>query len=381
MLFDAIDRSGTYAVKLESRIAKFGTDDLLPLWVADMDIVSPAAVQEAIAKRARHPIYGYTVYPEEYYRAIISWMRRRFGWEVRKEWIVPAHGVVSSINCAIEALSGEGDGVIVQTPVYPPFIASVKHHGRKLLENRLLYRDECYHIDFDDFEAKAKEAKLFLLCSPHNPTGRVWDKEEIERLTRVCKEHGVTIISDEIHADVVYAKKHHVAASLQHDNIITLNAPSKTFNIAGLNSSYAIIPDPAQRSAYAKAQQKCGLGGGNPFGIEALIAAYNEGEPWLELLKKHLSHNIDLVKNFIAKNDLPIKTVDTEGTFMMWLDCRAMGYNDDALERFFIHNAKLGLNGGRSFGEAGSGFMRLNIGTSQEILQKAMVRLHFAFFQ
>ena len=381
MHFSAIDRSGTYAVKWEERQSKFGTDDLIPLWVADMDLASPPVVQEALIRRAKHPVYGYTIYPEAYYDAIAAWMKRRFSWEIEREWIVPAYGVVPSIHFSIEALTQPGEGVIVQTPVYPPFIASVHKHRRKFLENRLLYQEGEYRIDFDDFEAKAKEAKLFLLCSPHNPVGRAWDKEELERIFEICRSHDVLIVSDEIHADIVYEKIHHIAASLAPERTILLNAPSKTFNIAGLNTSFAVIPDRKLRKAYLSQQRKSGLGDGNPFGIEALIAAYHGAEAWLEELKKHLKNNINFVNEFIVHHKLAIIPVKTEATFLIWLDCRRLGLDDRELQEFFVMEAKLGLNSGVSFGEAGSGFMRLNIGTSREVIEEAMKRLHQACIQ
>ncbi|MEA3456272.1 MAG: PatB family C-S lyase [Campylobacterota bacterium] len=373
--FSAADRRNTHAVKWEERCTKFGTEDLIPLWVADMDLASPPSVQEAIVNRAKHPIYGYTIYPDAYFDVIISWIQRRFDWQIDREWIVPAYGVVPSINFSIEALTEAGDGVIVQTPIYPPFISSVHKHRRKFLENRLLYADGEYSIDFEDFESKAKEAKLFLFCSPHNPTGRVWDHKELERLIAICRRYDVKIVSDEIHADIVYEKKHHILASLAPERTIILNAPSKTFNIAGLNSSFAVIPDKRLRSAYHSEQRKAGLGDGNPFGIEALIAAYSSADRWLDDLKKYLNNNINFVAEFITHHKLAIIPVKTEATFLVWLDCQGLGFDDKELQEFFIKEAKLGLNSGSSFGEAGSGFMRLNIGTSREVLEEAMSRL------
>ena len=379
MNFESVDRRGSSAVKWEGRKAKFGTEALLPLWVADMDLASPPVVQEAMLRRAEHPIYGYTIYPDAYYDAIILWMESRFGRHIEKSWIVPAFGVVSSIHFSIEALTRPGDGVIVQTPIYPPFIASVQKHRRRLLENRLLYDEQGYHIDFDDLARKAKEAKLLLFCSPHNPVGRVWSRTELERLVEICRENDLMIVSDEIHADIVYEKEHHVMAALAPERTILLNAPSKTFNIAGLNTSYAIIPERALRRAYLGEQRRSGLGDGNPFGIEALIAAYRGGEAWLEALKGHLKKNIDFVQAFIAQHRLAITPVRTEATFLIWLDCRALGMDERDLEAFFVEEAQLGLNSGRSFGEAGSGFMRLNIGISRELLEEAMESLLRAY--
>ncbi len=379
MSMDAVDRSGTHSLKWEEREHRYGSKEILPLWVADMDLASPDCVRDALIARAKHPIYGYTVYPDTYYGAISGWMRDQFGWDIQNEWIVPANGVVSSINLTIEALTEINDGVIVQTPIYPPFIASVAKRGRKLLENRLLYGDGKYSIDFEDFEVKAKEAKLFLFCSPQNPTTRVWDKEELERLVAICRKYNILIVSDEIHADIIYQKHHSMLASLAPERTLHLSAPSKTFNIAGLQSSYVIIPDKKLRYAYIKAQRSAGLGEANPFGIEALIAAYTAGMPWLKRLKKELRKNIDFVNRFLSDNSIPIVAIETEATFLIWLDCRGLGFDDQTLENFFSQDAKLGLNSGRSFGEAGSGFMRINIGTSQEVLQEAMRRLNEAW--
>jgi len=214
-MFKAINRQGTYTTKYDDAKKKFATDDLLPLWVADMDLASPLCVQETLKKRAAHPLYGYTVYPPAYYEAIQNWMQKRFDWHIDKEWIVPCYGVVPSLNFAITAYSKEGDGIIVQTPIYPPFVSSVKHKHRKVLDNTLVYENGKYHIDFEDFELKAKEAKLFLLCSPHNPTARAWDKEELEKLIQICLDNDVLIIADEIHADIVYEKVHHSVGSFE----------------------------------------------------------------------------------------------------------------------------------------------------------------------
>ncbi|SFV51534.1 Aspartate aminotransferase [hydrothermal vent metagenome] len=380
-MFEAVERKGTYAVKLDETKKKFGMDDLLPLWVADMDLASPECVQKAMQKRASHSIYGYTVYPQRYYDAIREWMKKRFDWEIEEEWIVPCYGVVPSINFAIEAYSKEGDGILIQTPLYPPFASSVKHRNRTLLDNTLIYENNAYYIDFEDFEKKAKDAVLFLLCSPHNPTGRVWSKKELEKMVEICTMYNVLIISDEIHADIVYTKTHYILGSFEkaRNRCIILNAPSKTFNVAGLNTSYAIIPDKKLRKAYNIEQQRSGITNGNPFGIEALISAYEEGEAWLEELKKYLEANITYVSSFIEAHPFPIRTIPTEATFLMWLDCRGCGVSQEELVDFFVHHAKLGLNDGLSFGQAGKGFMRLNIGTSKEVLEEAMQRLSCAY--
>lgn len=380
-MFEAVDRQGTYSVKWDESKKKFGTDDLLPLWVADMDLASPQCVQEAIKTRALHPLYGYTMYPESYYESIQGWMLNRFSWKIEKEWVVPCYGVVPSLNFIISAFTQKGESIIVQSPIYPPFISSIRHKNRRVLDNTLVYQNGSYHIDFEDFEQKAKEAKLFLLCSPHNPTGRVWSEEELQKIIDICMENDVLIVSDEIHADIVYEKVYRSIGSFEKimHHCIILNAPSKTFNIAGLNTSYAIIPDTKVRQRYRLEQDRSGITNGNPFGIEALIAAYREGAPWLERLKAHLRENITYVKTFLEAHQLPIKAVPTEATFLIWLDCIEMGMSHEKLVDFFVYRAKLGLNDGLSFGESGEGFMRLNVGTSKDVLKEAMHRLHHAY--
>ena len=379
--FKAIDRSDTCTTKYDDAVKKFGTDDLMPLWVADMDLASPECVQDAMKKRAAHPVYGYTVYPPRYYSAISGWMKRRFDWEIKEEWIVPCYGVVPSMNFAIEAYSGKGDGVVIQSPIYPPFASSVKRKKRKLYDNTLVYRNGHYEIDFEDFEKKIKKSKIFLLCSPHNPTGRVWDEEELEKMIDICLAHEVVIVSDEIHGDIVYEKIHHNLGSLQkaEKHCVILNAPSKTFNVAGLNTSYAIIPDDRLRRRFHVKQDKSGITNGNPFGIEALMTAYEEGDVWLDALKVYLADNISFVNDFIVKHSLPITPIPAEATFLVWLDCSKMGLEHEALVDFFIHYAKLGLNDGKSFGKTGEGFMRLNVGTSREVLEEAMQRVLNAY--
>ena len=380
-MFKKIDRDGSHSVKYDMRVEKFGTDAVMPLWVADMDLASPICVREALIKRASNPIYGYTIYPDEYYQAIQNWYSSHFDMSIDREHIVPSYGVVSSINFAISAFSKIGDGIIVQTPLYPPFVSSIKDKKRRVLDNKLIYQNGSYSIDFDDFKAKAKEAKMFLFCSPHNPTSRVWNKQEIEQIIDICVANGVLIVSDEIHADIVYEHSFLSMGRFEkiRDSLIILNAPSKTFNIAGLNTSFAIIPNHKNRKLYKKEQNSSGMHSGNPFGIEALISSYSHGGIWLEDLKLYLKSNIEFVKSFIKSNNLPIRVVPTEATFLMWLDCRDMRLSHSDLVEFFIYKAKLGLNDGESFGENGEFFMRLNIGTSQEILEVAMDRLLDAY--
>jgi cystathionine beta-lyase len=269
----------------------------------------------------------------------------------------------------------------VQTPIYPPFVSSVRHRKRKVLDNTLRYENGRYHIDFEDFEQKAQEASLFLLCSPHNPTGRAWSEMELEQLIDICVKQDVRIVADEIHADIVYGKVHRSIGSFEkaQKHCMVLHAPSKTFNVAGLNTSFAIIPDSRIRRAYKLEQDRSGITNGNPFGIEALIRAYEEGDAWMAALKKHLSGNFAYIRQFLRTHRLPIVPVESEATFLVWLDCRGMGMKQDDLKQFFYLKAKLGLNDGTSFGSSGEGFMRLNVGTSLSVIQEAMERLLRAY--
>ena len=379
-MIEFVNREGTGCSKWDSLEAKFGLDGILPLWVADMDLAAPKVAQDAIAKRAAHAVYGYSIYTDKFYQAIIDWYSSQFDWEIQREWIVPEHGVVISLNLSIQAFTSIGDGIIVQTPIYPPFLSSIQNHGREVLENRLIFKDGLVSIDFDDFEAKAKEAKLFLLCSPHNPSTRVWSRDELEKMISICHENSVVVIADEIHSDLVFGSAHTPIGKLSkaRDITLTLHAPSKTFNIAGLNTSYLIIPNEKLREAYVKEHKKAGLDNGNPFGIVASEAVYNGGVEWLAELKTYLIKNSKFISSFIGEKIPEIIVYEHQATFLIWLDCRGLGLDDKELTEFFIHKAGLGLNAGISFGEAGSGFMRLNIGTSMSILEEAMNKLESA---
>ncbi len=381
MLFEAIERRGTGTIKWDDVARRFGREGLVPLWVADMDFAVPAVIQEALAQRVEHPVYGYSVYDDRFFEAIQWWYAHRFGWRIEREWIVPDHGVVVSINTAITALTDVGDGIMIQTPIYPPFMTAVTSNNRSVIENRLHYDAGRYTIDWDDFEAKARDASMFLLCSPHNPTTRAWNADELHRMAEICHENDVVIVADEIHSDVVHGRTHVPIGMLPEAQAITLtlHAPSKTFNIAGLNQSYVIIPDPEIRTAYQKRFAQIGLPHGNPLSIAALTAAYSpKGVAWLEALLASLEANSVFVRTYLAEHLPQIVPVETEATFLMWLDCRALGLDDAELEHLFLDRAHLALNPGISFGAAGSGFMRLNIGTSRTQLSDALARLHAA---
>lgn len=377
-----IDRSGTASVKYDALTAVFGRQDVIPLWVADMDFAVPDCVQAALLKRADHPIYGYTVYPPAFYAAITDWLNHRHDWSVPEEAVVAVPGVVPTMNLMVAALTAPGDGILVQTPVYPPIHQLAGNQGRVALENALIWTEQGYEIDWADFTAKAALARLFVLCSPHNPVGRAWREDELRRMAEICRLHNVLILVDEIHADLVYSPHRHLPLARLSPEIsaqcLTLHAPSKTFNVAGLSTSFAVIENPDLRQQFKDALRRSGLTSGNVFGITALIAAYTQGAPWLDQLLIQLRKNRDYVIDYIHREIPEIHVTSPEATFLVWLDCRALGLSDTELNQFFIDEAGLGLNPGPSFGAPGRGFMRMNIGSPLMLLRTALEALRDA---
>lgn len=371
----AINREATASLKYDARQAVFGRADVIPLWVADMDFSAPPAVTNALTERATHPIYGYTSYPDSLYDALISWLKRRHGWNVKREWIVMCPGVVPSLHAAVMAFAKPGEAVIVQPPVYFPFFSAVTNTCRQLIENPLRFENNHYSIDFNHLEQCATNARMLLLCSPHNPVGRVWRKEELKQLLQIAEKHDLTIFSDEIHADLIYPDdKHHMLATVSGhiNNIVTAVAPSKTFNIPGLNLSALIIPDATQRAAINKAFDTLHVSAANPFSLVAFEAAYREGEVWLDELLVYLKQTRDFVADYLIAKLPKISLIAPQGTYLLWLDCRALGMNDAELNHFFVHEAGVGLSPGILFGEAGSGFMRMNIGAPMQVIANAL---------
>ncbi|HUV99162.1 MAG TPA: PatB family C-S lyase [Gallionella sp.] len=374
-----IPRSGTSSFKHDGRMEIFGTEDVVPLWVADMDFAVPAAVRDALVERAAHPIYGYTVYPESLYESLIAWQQKRHGWKVEREWIVMCPGVVPSVHAAIMALSQPDDIVVVQPPVYAPFFGAAKSVGRRLRLNPLEFEDGRYRFDLEHFERCAAEgARLLLLCSPHNPVGRVWQEDELQALLEICARYDVTVVSDEIHADLIYPGGQHTPlAGLGNGTvkIITAVAPSKTFNIPGLGLSALIVPDEKDRAAIAKAFGMLHAGAANPFSIVAFEAAYRNGARWLDDLLDYIEANYRFVRKYLQQHLPLIKLTAAEGTFLLWLDCRAMGLNDEQLKQFFVRQAGVGLSPGIIFGEQGSGFMRMNIAAPRSVIAGALEKI------
>lgn len=376
-----INRKGTHSVKYDGRQNMFGKSDVIPVWVADMDFAAPPAVTRALTERATHPIYGYTLFPDSLYEALISWMQRRHGWAIQRDWIILCPGVVPSINAAVMAFTQPGESVIIQPPVYFPFFSAVTQTGRKLIQNPLHLENGRYTIDFDHLEHCAKDAKLLLLCSPHNPVGRVWQPAELERLLDIAAKHDLIIFSDEIHADLIYpGNQHHTLAAFPEHaaKIITAVAPSKTFNIPGLNLSTLIIPDQFIRNAVTQVFNTMHISASNPFSIAAFEAAYREGEAWLEALLIYLRDTRDCVESFLAEHLPEIKVIKSEGTYLLWLDCRAWNRTDAQLKHFFVHEAGVGMSPGILFGTEGSGFMRLNIGAPRQAVLSVLERIRQA---
>jgi cysteine-S-conjugate beta-lyase len=376
-----IPREGTNSLKHDGKAGMFGTDDVLPMWVADMDFAAPEAVTQALEARAAHPVYGYSLVPDSLYDALIGWMKKRHRWHIEREWILLTPGVVPSLNVAVMALTAPNEGVIVQPPVYPPFFSAARKTGRRLVENPLQCREGRYVMDFDGLEQCARNASLLLLCSPHNPVGRAWQLRELKTLLDIASRHDLTILSDEIHADLVYPEfQHHVLASMAENpaNIVTAVAPSKTFNIPGLGLSALIVPDARRRAAIAKVLDMIHMSSASPFSIVAFEAAYREGEPWLASLLDYLKNTRDEAASYIERELPEIRMVNPEGTYLLWLDCRKLGMDDKELQQFFVHHAKVGMSPGVSFGVGGNGCMRMNIGAPRQGVMTALQHIRNA---
>ena len=381
---EIIDRRNTNSLKYDFAIERNKPSDVLPLWVADMDIKTPFEVREALKKSAEHGIFGYSDVKIEYFNTLHTWFKTKFAWDTKPEWLVKTPGVVFAICTAIRAFTEKGDAVLIQRPVYYPFSLSIKDNERKLVNNPLVYKDGKYEIDFADFEQKIIDngVKLFILCSPHNPVGRVWSKEELLKIGDICIKHNVLIVADEIHEEFVYEGfKHHVFANLKpefSDITITCTAPSKTFNLAGLQVSNIFIANAELRHKFKKKIIKTGYCELNAMGLVACQTAYAHGQDWLEKLKVYLAQNLDFTRKFLAEKIPQIKLVEPQGTYLLWLDCSALHLDDKALEDLIINKAKLWLDAGTMFGPEGSGFQRINITCPCATLEKALLKLEAA---
>lgn len=378
---EVIDRRNTNSLKYDFAVERGKEEGLLSMWVADMDFQTVPEVSAKLQQCAVHGIYGYSETKDEYFHAVSGWYRRYFGFETQKEWLVKTPGVVFAIAAAIRALTKPGDGVLIQSPVYYPFREVIIANGRKVAANSLVNINGHYEIDFEDFETqiREKQIRLFILCSPHNPVGRVWTKTELQKMGEICFQYRVKVVSDEIHSDFTYpGHPHTVFASLGEEfkrNTITCTSPSKTFNLAGLQVSNIFIAEEEIRKKIEKAIEQTGYSQLNLFGIAACQTAYETGREWLEALKLYLEENVKYVRTFLKENLPEIRLTEPEGTYLLWLDFREFGFTNQELEQLITKRAKLWLDAGVMFGSEGSGFQRINIACPRATLKKALEQL------
>ena len=378
--FDTVyDRKNTGAIKYDTLPSGSRYKDVIPMWIADMDFKVPSEVENALLAVSEHGIFGYTNTDDEYNAVLGDWYLRRMNWKTQPEWNIKTPGVVFAIAAAINAFSNIGDSVLICQPVYYPFANVVTANKRNLVVSQLQLSGGRYEIDFDDLEKKITDnsVKIFLLCSPHNPVGRVWTKEELLEIGRICLKHNVLIVSDEIHSDFIYKGSVHIPIASLSDELaeqtITCTAPSKTFNLAGLQAANIFVKNPVLREKLQKTCAATGYSNLNTMAIAATKAAYKYGEPWLNALLEYLQNNISLLHNSLS--DSKVSLIHPEGTYLMWLDCRALNLTDRELKNFFIDEAGLWLHNGSTFGAGGSGFMRMNIACPKSILKEALSRL------
>lgn len=379
---EQIDRSGTNCVKWSPEYLEeqFGERDMLPFWIADMDFRVAKEIEEAIQKCAAHGIFGYSN-SDEPKKAYVDWAQRRFHWQVSLEEIVTTPGVVPALNLAVQTFTQPGEKVMIQQPVYYPFEHAIENNERIVSCNELIYENNQYRIDFEDFERRAKDpkTKMFILCSPHNPVGKVWDKEDLMRMAEICLENDVFVVCDEIHNDLVFSgNQHHVFASLGEkyaQNAMICVAPSKTFNLAGLQYSMIVIPNQERRDRFSKQLEKLSIGAPNPFGIVAAEAAYRSGEVWLEELLTYLEGNEAFLREYLQKHLPKVRIPVHQATYMIWLDFNAFGLSDEELETLIFHKAKVALDGGSWFGKGGNGFMRMNIACPRSLLEEGLEKI------
>ena len=383
--FDTVsNRRGTNCFKYDFAREMGMPEDVLPLWVADMDFPTAPAVLERLHALAEHGIFGYTGVKDAYFSVVHNWYAQRFSWETQRSWLVTTPGVVFAIAIAIRAFTQKGDAILIQQPVYYPFANKVTENDRQLVVNPLVLKNGRYEMDFADMERKIVDyhVKMLLLCSPHNPVGRVWTKEELLRVGEICQKHGVLVVSDEIHADFTYAgHTHRVFASVKSefaDFTITCTAPSKTFNLAGLQNSNIFIPNRQLRHAYKKELSACGCGGTNCMGMAACQAAYEAGADWLEQLKQYLAGNLAYIRQFLREKLPEIALIEPEGTYLVWLDLRKLGLTEQQQRQLIVQDAKLWLDTGTLFGQGGEGFERINIACPRTTIEQAMQRLEHA---
>ena len=380
---EPVSREGTTCVKYDLREETFGTKDVIPMWVADMDFKTPDFIVKALQTRLDHKLFGYSFRAPEYYNSIIEWQLKRHNWKVEKEWICFCPGIVPALNLCTLAFTLPGDNIIVQPPVYFPFFSAVESHGRKLIYNQLTESGGNWKMDFDSLIRSIDEkTKMIIISNPHNPVGRVWTHEELNELTDICYNKKILILSDEIHCDLVLPGFRHSPLSTLSEKAaaitITCIAPSKTFNLAGLSTSSVIISNPDLRKTFTRIVDNLHIGNGNIFGTVASIAAYSDGHDWLEELLTYIDGNVDYVVEYFRKMIPEITPVQPEATYMIWLDCRKLGMEGKELQKFFVTSAGVGMNEGSGFGPGGEGYMRMNLATTHKTVIKAMEQIENA---
>lgn len=379
---EVIDRSGNRAAKYDERIKKFGTADVIPLWVADMDFKTAQPIIDGLKAKAEEGIWGYTSRPDSYFEAICSWQERRNGWKIDKSLVSWSLGVVPALSAIVKVFSQPGDKVMIQTPVYSEFYDVTEAWGRQVVENQLVEKDGSWTVDFEDFEKKAKEVKIFLLCSPHNPLGIVWTKEQLQKMAEICIANNVLMVSDEIHSDLIFhGKKHIPTATVTEEigkHIISCISGTKTFNLAGLQASTTVFPNADIKKKFDTFWMNMDIHRNNAFSSVAMEIAFNQGEEWLEQLLEYLDGNFELIRSYCAENIPQIKPNIPDATYLVWLDCRDLGMDNETLRKFMIEKAGLGLNEGYTFGRSLSGYMRLNAACPRSVLEKALGQLKAA---
>ena len=380
--FDSlIERIGTDCLKYDFAKRRGYPEDVLPLWVADMDFKTSSFVEDALIERVKHGIFGYSESKEDYFKAVAAWLKKHHNWEVNERWLVKTPGVVYALAIAVKTYTNVNDPVLIQSPVYYPFSEVIEDNGRTIVSSDLyLGEDNKYHIDFDDFEKKIKEnnIKLFLLCNPQNPTGRVFTKEELTKLGDICVENGVIVVSDEIHSDFVFKGEHIVFASIKkefEDISVICTSPSKTFNLASMLMSNIFIPDRGLRREFRKTIASTGLSQLGVLGLVATKAAYEGGEVWYEKMHAYVRDNIEYVKKYVA-SDLPgVNVIDNEGTYLLWLDFRGLSLSSEEIDRRIIYDARLWLDSGKIFGKTGEGFQRINVAAPRKTIEECLYRI------
>jgi cysteine-S-conjugate beta-lyase len=380
---EEVSREGTNSVKYDLRKETFGTEDVIPMWVADMDFKTPDFIISALRKRLEHELMGYSFRSDDYYRSISSWFSKKHKWEIDDEWICFCPGIVPALNICTLAFTRPGDSIVIQPPVYTPFFSAVENHGRNLIYNRLTEINGKYAMDLDSLtDSITSDTRMIIISNPHNPVGRSWSPDELTRLAEICLKNNILILSDEIHCDLILPGFHHTPAAILSDKIaditVTCIAPSKTFNLAGLSTSSVIISNPVLRKYFNSKIEHLNIGNGNIFGTIASTAAYTYGYEWLDDLINYLKQNADYVKDYCRANIPEIVPVQPEATYMIWLDCRKLDMSAEELQNFFVYKAKVGMNEGSAFGPGGKGFMRMNIGTTHQRVIRALEQIEKA---